>query len=77
MGKPNRYEVAKAVGDLPSATTANVAEALGVDAGNSNLEKAFEKASQHGLIEQSAAAEGGDATFAISEKGKRKVAANS
>ncbi len=73
MSKPNRYEVAKVVGEIPSATTTAVAEKLGVDAGNDNLAKAFESATKHGLIEQ--AGNGDAATFAISEKGKRKVAA--
>lgn len=77
MSKPNRYEVAKVVGEIPSATTTAVAEKLGVESDHAGLEKAFESGTKHGLIErQASTSEGGSATFSITEKGKRKVAAN-
>jgi hypothetical protein len=77
MSKPNRYEVAKVIGEIPSATTTAVAEKLGVESDHAGLEKAFESGTKHGLIEkQDPTSDGGSATFAITEKGKRKVAAN-
>ena len=77
MSKPNRYEVAKVVGEIPSATTTAVAEKLGVESDHAGLEKAFESGTKHGLIEkQDSTSDGGSATFSITEKGKRKVAAN-
>jgi hypothetical protein len=77
MSKPNRYDVAKVVGELSPATSPRVAEALGVDSDSEKLEHAFENASKHGLIERRAPqADGDTATWEISEKGRRKVAAN-
>jgi ribosomal protein L11 methylase PrmA len=76
MSKPNRYDVAKVVGELSPATGPGVAEALGVDADSTRLKNAFENASKHGLIERRAPVSDTDtARWEISEKGRRKVAA--
>jgi len=77
MSKPNRYDVAKVVGELSPATSPRVAEALGIEADSPKLEHAFENASKHGLIERRAPNSDTDtATWEISDKGRRKVAAN-
>lgn len=76
MSKPNRYDVAKVVGEMSSATGPQVAEALGVEANSTQLDNAFENASKHGLIERKPpVADTDTATWEISEKGRRKVAA--
>ena len=75
MSKPNRYDVAKAVGELPSATEEAVVEAMGADVDTERVQHALESAAKHGLITKGAG-DNGAATWEISDKGKRKVAAN-
>jgi hypothetical protein len=76
MSKPNRYDIARTVGELSPATNATVAEALGADADSEHLKQVFQNAAKHGLIEESSV-EAGASTWEISEKGKRKVAEKS
>lgn len=73
MSKPNRYDVAKAVGELPSATEDAVVEAMGSEVDAERVQQALESAAKHGLITKRG--ENGAAAWEISEKGKRKVAA--
>jgi len=73
MSKPNRYDVTRAVGELPVATNLRITEALGRGANSENVGRALENAVKHGLIERSVLGGDGGATWVISEKGRRKV----
>lgn len=73
MSKLNRFEVAKVIGELPSATDAAIREALGPDVDGEIVKKKLDSAAQHGLITRGAG-ENGATTWEISDKGKRKVA---
>jgi hypothetical protein len=72
MAKPNRFDVAEKVGELSPATRETVADALGVDAGSEQLQKAFAGAAEHGLIEDQSG-QGGATGWTLSDKGRRRL----
>ncbi len=75
MAKPNRLDIARTTGELSLPTKEGVAEALGVDVGSAQFEKAFEKAADRGLVEPAEArAVDGTDRWALSEKGRSKLA---
>jgi hypothetical protein len=69
MAHPKRLDVARAVGEQSPATKEDVAEALGVEVGSQQFEKAFGNASEAGLVDSK-----GD-RFTLSEKGERRLKA--
>jgi hypothetical protein len=73
MGKPNRYDVARVIGEQSPATTTSVATALDID--SSDLKKLLQNASKHGLIEPQSGSDSESESWEISKKGKRRVAA--
>lgn len=78
MAKPNRFDVAEKVGELSPATREKVAEALGVDAGSEQLQKAFDGAAGHELIEDQSGQSGDPATgWTLTDKGKQRLAEKS
>ena len=76
MAKPNRLDVARTTREIAPATKEGVAEALGVDVGAQQFEKAFGTAAERGLIEREAPETGGTARWKLSEKGERKLASS-
>jgi hypothetical protein len=76
VSKPNRYDVTRAIEGLSPATTSDVAHKLKIEAGSAQLERALENASRHGLIEGRApVSDAGQVSWKISDKGRRKIAA--
>jgi hypothetical protein len=74
MPKPNRLDVARTTMELSPATKEGVAEALGVEVGATQFEKAFGNAAEKGLLEQQGAGTGGATLWTVSKKGKRRLA---
>jgi DNA-binding PadR family transcriptional regulator len=72
VARPNRYDVARTVGELSPATTDRVRQALAPDADSEQIDTAFERAEQHGFIERQPA--DGEATWTLSDKGREKLA---
>jgi len=74
MAKPNRFDVAEKVGELSPATRDSVEKALGSEADSEQVDKAFEKAAGHGLVEEQPAGAGDEATWTLSDKGRQRLA---
>jgi hypothetical protein len=75
MAKPNPLDVAEKVDELSPATKEKVAEALGVDPTFEQFEKAFGNAARRGLVEQQGDPQAGSASWTVSDKGRRRLAA--
>ncbi len=68
MSNPKRLDVARAVEKSP-APKDDVAEALGVEVGSKQFEKAFGNAAENGLVEQ----QGNSGNWTVTKKGKRRL----
>lgn len=75
MAKPNRMDIARTTGELSLPTKAGVAETLGVEPDSQQFEKAFGNAVDRGLVETEGAEADGGKRWTVSEKGRRKLAA--
>ncbi len=75
MAKPNRMDIARTTGELSLPTKEGVAEKLGVEPESQQFEKAFGNAVDRGLVEPDDGGAAGGVRWTLSEKGKRKLAA--